>query len=218
MSRYSSITHPGVWSGNGKPAVRVRELVCVQLQVMQGLDVIVARGTQKPSPERAHMIPSRAQVLMVAIRNEPQMAQAELRHNARNPVGHCKQRRGEAGVLPGSAPGDGERISHQLDSPLAREQAHWAGWPALPGDVALRSLPPCLVSEVNISEQKRASTRPTACRRIKRCPEIPVHAHHLRQGAGVALPDDFRHLPNEPLVEFVNELETGNARPGRELE
>jgi hypothetical protein len=220
MSRHSSSTRPGVrfGRGNGKPTVSIRELVRVQLQIVQGFDVIAARGAQKPSPERAQVIPSWPQVLVVTIRDEPQVAQAEPRNDECNTFGHCKQGRSKACVLPGSAPGDGERISHQLDGPPAREQAHRAGRPALPRGIALRALPPCLVSEVNISEEKRASTRPAACRRIERCPEIPVHAQHLRQGAGVALPDDFRRLPNEPLVEFLNELETGDARPGRGLE
>lgn len=219
MSRHSSIarTRIGVGSGNGKPAVRVRELVRVQLQVVQCFDVVAARGTQKPSPERAHVIPSRAQLLMVAIGNEPQVMQSELRHDARDPVGHCKQSRRKSGVLPGRAPGDGKRISHQLDRPPAREQAR-ADRPALPGLVILRSPPPCLVPEVNVCEQERTTTRPPTCRRIKSEPEIPVHADHLRQGAGVALPDELRRLPNEPLVEFVNEFETRDAGPGRGIE
>ena len=88
-------------------------------------------------------------------------------------------------------------------------------WPALPRGVALCSLPPRLVPEVNVGEQKRTSARLAACRRIQGYPKVTVDPHHIRQGTRVALPDRFRRLRDEPLVEFVNELETGAARPGR---
>jgi hypothetical protein len=217
MSRNSSITDPwiGIGSGNCKPAVGIGKLECMQMQVVQCLDVIATRGTQKPSPERAQVIPSRAQVLMVVIRNEPQVTQAELRNDTRDLIRHGKQCRGETRVLPGSAPSDDERISHQLDRPPARKQMHRPIWPALPRGVALRSLPPRLVPEVNVGEQKRTSARLPACRRIQGYPKVPVDPHRIRQGTGIALPDHFRRLRNEPLVEFVNELETGAARPGR---
>lgn len=215
MGRHSSITHTwiGVESGNRKPAVGIRKLVRVQMQVVQCLDVIPARGTQKPSPERAQMIPSRAQMLMVLIRNEPQVAQAELRNNSGNLLRHCKQGGGEAGVLPGGAPGDDEGISHQLNCHLPREKAPKARWSTLPRVVALRSLPPCLVSEVNIGEEKRTSARPPACGRIQSHPQVAVYPHHLRQRARVAFSDHLRRLHDELLVEFVNELETGAAGP-----
>ena len=217
MSRNSSITDPwiGIGSGNCKPADGIGKLVCVQMQVVQCLDVIAAGGTQKPSPERAQMIPSGAQMLMVVIGNEPQVAQTQLRNDPDNVIGHCKQRRCEARVLPGGAPSDDERISHQLNCALTGEQAHRCCRPTLPRRVALRSLPPCLVSEVDVGEQKRTSARPPACGRIQRYPKIAVYPHHLRQRARIAFPDHLRRLRNEPLVEFVNQLETGSARPGR---
>lgn len=217
MSRHSSITQTwiGIESGNRKPALGIRKLVRVQLQIVQCLDIIAARGTQKPSPERAQMIPPRAQMLMVMVRNEPQVAQAELCNDSGNLLRHCKQSGGEAGVLPGGAPGDDECISHQLNCHLTREQASRARWPTLPRVVALRSLPPCLVSEMNIGEEKRTSARPPACGRIQSHPQITVYPHHLRQRARVAFSDHLRRLQDEPLVEFVNKLETGAARPGR---
>ena len=218
MSRHSSIvTHAWVTVGRRscRPAVSIGKLVCVQMQVVQCLDVIAAGGTQKPSPERAQMIPSGAQVLMVVIRNEPQVAQTQLRNDPDNVIGHCKQRRCEARVLPDGAPSDDERISHQLNCALTGEQAHRCCRPTLPRRVALRSLPPGLVSEVDVGEQKRTSARPPACRRIQRYPKIAVYPHHLRQRARIAFPDHLRCFNNEPLVEFMNELEARAARPGR---
>ncbi len=217
MSRHSSITQTwiGVESGNRKPAVGIRKLVRVHLQVVQCLDVIADRGTQKPPPQRAQMIPSRAQLLMVVIRNEPQVAQAELRNDWGNLLRHCKEGRGEASVLPGGAPGDDKCISHQLNCHLTREQASRTRRSTLPRVIALRSLPPCLVSEMNIGEEKRTSARPPACGRIQSYPQITVYPHHLRQRARVAFSDHLRRLHDEPLVEFVNKLETGAARPRR---
>lgn len=220
MSRYSSITAPwiGVGSGICKAALGIRKLVCVQMQVLQCLAVIATRGTQKPSPERAQVIPSRAQVLMMVIRNEPQLTQAELRNDTRDLVRHRKQRGGKARVLPGGVPSHHEGIPHQLNRALARKQAHRASGSALPRGVALRSLPPRLVPEVDVREQKRTSTRLPAATRTQSYPKIPVDPHRGRQGARLAFSDHFRRLINEPLVEFVYELETGAARPGWEHE
>ena len=180
MSRHSSITQTwtGAGSGNCKPAVGIRKLVCVQMQIVQRLDVIAASSTQKPSPERAQMIPSRTQMLMMVIRDESQVPQAELRNDLSNLPGHCKQGRSKAGVLPGGAPGDDERISRQLNCPLTREQTHRTCWSALPRGVALRSLPPFLVSEMDISEQKGTSTRPPTCRCIQSYPKVAMYPHH----------------------------------------
>ena len=221
MSRHSSITSSAwiaVGNGSRKAAIGIRKLVRVQLQVVQCLDVIAACSAQKPPPERAQMIPSRAQLLMVVKRNESQMAQAELRNDSGHLLGHCKQGRGEARVLPGGVPGDDERISHQLNRELAGEQARRCCRPTLPRSVALRSLPPCLVSEVDVSEEKRTLARPLACGCIQSDPKVAMYPHHLRQCARVALSDNFRRLHDEPLVEFVDELETGAARPGRRHE
>lgn len=217
MSWYSSVTDPwvGIGSGDYKPAVGIRNLECVQMQVVQCFAIVATRGTQKPSPERALVIPSRTQVLMLVIRDESQVTQAELRNDTGDLLGHRKQDRGQAGVLPGGAPSDDERISHQLNCPLAWEQAHRASWPALPGAVALCSLPPSLVPELDISEQKRTSTCPPTCRWIQSYPKVPVDPHHIRQGARVAFPGHLRRLRNESLVEFVNQLETGAAPPAR---
>lgn len=49
--------------------------------------------------------------------------------------------------------------------------------------------------------------------RIQSYPKIAVYPYHLRQRARVGFSDHFRRLHNEPLVEFVNELETGAAWP-----
>lgn len=221
MSRHSSITGPWISIGSGdcKPAVSIRKLECVQMQVAQRLAIIAVRSTQKPSPERAQMVPPRAQVLMVVIRNDPQVAQAELRNDTGNPVGHRKQGCREADILSGCAPRDGERIPHQFSFQPAREQSHrGSSWPALPRSIALRSLPPCLVSEVDVYEQKRTSTCAPACGRIQGEPKIPVHPHDLGQRARLAFADQFRRLGNESLIEFVNELEQGAAWPGRGYE
>ncbi len=217
MSRHSSIrrTWTQFRSRNSKPAVGVRKLVRVQMQVVERLDVVAARGAQKPSPERAQVIPSRTQMLMVVIRNEPQVAQPELRNDARNPVGHRKQGRGEADVLAGRVPGDDECISHQLNCPFTREQAHRGWWTTLPRRIALRSLPPCLALEVDIGEEKRTPTRPPTCGSIQRHPKIAMYPHHLRQRARLALSDHLRRLHDKSLVEFVYELETRATRPRR---
>ena len=55
------MARPGIAFGSGtsKSAVRIGELVRVQLQVVQRLDIVAARGTQKPRPERAHVIRGR---------------------------------------------------------------------------------------------------------------------------------------------------------------
>src|SRR6185312_16356072 len=121
MRRHSSITYAWIMDGSGsyKPAVGIRNLVCVQLHVVQCLDVVAASGTQKPSPEGAQMIPSRAQVLVVVIRNEPQVTQAERCNDTGDRIGHREQGGGKPGILPGGEPGDDERISHQLNRPLA---------------------------------------------------------------------------------------------------
>lgn len=52
--------------------------------------------------------------------------------------------------------------------------------------------------------------RPTGSRVTQK---IAVYPYHLRQRARVGFSDHFRRLHNEPLVEFVNELETGAAWP-----
>src|SRR5215469_4159012 len=101
------------------------------MQIVQCLAVIAARGAQKPSPERTQMIPSRTQVLMVVIRNEPQLTQAQLGHDMSDLVRHGKQCGGEARVLSGGTPSDYERISRQLNGPLARKQVHRACGSAL---------------------------------------------------------------------------------------
>ena len=215
MGRHSFIRDPwiGIGSGNCKPAVGIRKLVCVQMQIVQRLGIVAARGAQKSSPERAQVLPSQTQVLVMVIRNEPQVTQAELRNGTGAPVGHRKQARGEASVLPGRVPGDNERVAHQLNRPPAREVAHRDSWTALPRGVALHAMPPCLVPELDVGEQKWTSTRPMACRRIQSDPKVPVDPHHIRQRARVAFPGHFRRLLNEAFVEFIDELETGTARP-----
>lgn len=164
------------------------------------------------------MIPSRAQVLVVVIRNEPQVIQAKRRNDTGDRIRHREEGCGQPGILPGGAPGDDERISRQLNRPFAWEEARGGGWPALPGLVALNSLPPYLVTKVDVGEQKWTATRPLACSRIQSYPKIAVYSQHLRQRGRAAFADHFSRLHNEPLVEFVNEIETRPARPGRRHE
>lgn len=218
MTRYSLIVshRNGTRSRSCKPAVGIGKLERVQLQVVQRLAVITTRSAQEPPPERAQVLPSRPQVLMTLLGDPSQMMQAELRHDAGNLIGHREHGSGEPRVLSRSRPGDEERIPHQLDGGLARKQAYRGELPAVPRSIVLRTLPPSRISELNVRKQKRTFARPAACRAIEAHPKVAVHPHHLRQHALAVFPRGLRRLRNEPLIEFVNELEARAAIPGRD--
>lgn len=194
-------------------AVGIRKLECLQMQVVQRLPVVAARRAQEPTPERAQVLPSRAQVLMAVIRDVPQLAQPELRNDVGNLVGHGEESSGKSGVLPGRAAGDDERVSREVHGRLAQKQAHRARRPAVPRRFILRPLPPGRVPELDVREQKRALTHPPAGRAIQTQPQISMHPHHLGHGARAVLACDLRHLLYEHFVELVNELEAGAAGP-----
>lgn len=206
----------GVGSGSCKPAVGIRKLECVQMQVVERLAIIVARRTEKPAPERAQVLPPWAQLLMVVVGDLPHVSQAKLRNDAGDSLRHRKQGSGEPGVLPRGVAGNEERIPHQLDGRPAREQAHRAGRPAVPRRVVLRPLPPGRVLEVDVHEQKWTLTCPLACGAFQTHPKIPVHAHHLWQRAPIVFSGSIRHLLYKQFVELVNELKAGAAGPMRD--
>jgi hypothetical protein len=196
----------GVGSGPCKAAVGIRKLECVQMQVVERLAVVAAHRTQEAAPERAQVLPSRAQVLMAVIGYVPHVAQAKLRNDAGDPLRHREQGSGEPGVLSGRVAGNEERIPRQLDRRPAREQAHRAGRPAVPRRVALRALPPSRVPELEVHEQKRTLTCPLACGAVQTHPKIPVHPHYLGQRMPIVFPGSIRHLLYKQFIELVNEL------------
>lgn len=189
--------------------VCIRKLKCVQMQIVERLVVVAAGSTQEPTPERAQMLPSRAQVLMAVIRYAPHVAQSKLRDHACNSLRHRKQCGGEPGVLPGAVAGNEKGVPSQFDSRLAPKQAHRAGRPAVPRRIALRAAPPCDVPEMEVREQKRTLTRPLARRAIQTRPKILVHPHYLGQRMPIVFSGDLRHLLDKQLVELMNELEAG---------
>lgn len=205
----------GVWTGRCEPAVGIRNLECLQMQVVQRFAVVAASRAQEPTPERAQVLPSRAQMRMVVIRDVLQLAQAELCNDVGDLVRHGKESGGKPGILPGRVPGDDKCISREVDSRLAQKQAHRGRRPTVPRQVILRPLPPGRVPELDVREQKRALTRPPACRAIQTQPKIPMHQHHLGHGALAVLACYLRHLLYEKFVELVNKLEAGTTGPRR---
>jgi hypothetical protein len=218
MSRNSSIMdyRSGVWTGRCEPAVGIRKLECLQMQVVERFAVVATCRTQEPTPERAQVLPSRAQVLMVVIREVPQLAQPEFRNYVGDLVRHGEESRGKSGVLPSRIPCDNERIPREVDGRLAQKQAFRARRPAVPRRVILRPLPPGRVPELDIRKQKWALTCSPACRATQTPPEIPMHPHHLGHGAFAVLACDLHHLLYEQFVELVNELEARAAGPRRD--
>lgn len=198
------------------PAVSIRKLECLQMQVVQRLHVVAACRAQESTPERAQVLPSRAQMLMAVIRDVPQLAQPELRNDVSNLVRHGEESSGKSGVLPGRAAGDDESISRELDGGLTQKQAHRARRPAVPRRFILRPLPPGRVPKLDVRKQKRALTRPTAGRAIQTQPKISMHPHHLGHSALAVRACDLRHLLYEHFVELVNELEAGATGPRRD--
>lgn len=218
MSRYSSITDPRNGGGNGrcKTAVGIRKPECMQMQLVQRLAIVAARRAQEPAPERAQVLPSWAQVLMVVIGHVSQLAQPELCNDAGDLFGHGEERSSKSGVLLGGVPGNDERIPHQVDGRLAREEAYRAGWAAMPRRVVLSALPPGGIAELDVREQKRTLTRPLTCWAIETDPKIPVHPHHLGHGVVAVLACSLCQLFDEQLVELMNELEAGASGPRRD--
>jgi hypothetical protein len=206
----------GVGSGFCEAAVGIRKLECMQMQVVERLAVIADRRSQEPAPERAQVLPSRAQVLVALIGYAPHVAQAELRNDAGDPLRHREQRTGEPGVLSGSVAGNEERIPRQFNSRPAPKQAHRAGRPAVPRGVAVRALPPGRVPELEVPEQKRTLTCPPACGAVQTRPEILVHPHYLGQRMPVAFSRSIRHLFYKQFIELVNELKAGVDGPVRD--
>lgn len=196
----------------GRPcsaAVGIRNLKCVQMQIVERLAVVAARCTQKSAPERAQMLPPRAQVLMTMIGNASHVAQSKLRYHAGDSRRHRKKRSGKTGVESRAVAGYEKSIPRQLDSGLASKQAPRAGRPAMPRGIALRAAPPLDIPELEVHEQKRALACPLACGAVQAHPQIPVHPHHFRQRMSIIFSGDVHHLPNKQLVELMNELETG---------
>lgn len=190
-------------------AVGIRKLKCVQMQIVERLAVVAARRTQEPAPERAQMLPSRAQVLMAMIGYAPHVAQSKLRYHAGNTLRHREQGSGEPGVLSGAVAGNEKGIPRQLDGRFAPKQARRAGRTAVPRRIALRAVPPCNVPELEVHEQKRTLTCPLACGAVQTHPKVLVHPHHLGQRMPIVFSGDVRHMLNKQLVELMNELKAG---------
>lgn len=186
------------------------------MEVVQRLPIVAARRIQEAAPERAQVLPSRAQVLMVVIRDVPQLAQPELRNDVGDLLGHGKEGCGKSSVLPSRVPGEVERIPRELDGRLAQKQTNRARRSAVPSQVMLRPLPPGRVPELDVRKQEWALTCQPARRAIQTHPKIPVHPHHLGHGALTALARNLRHLLYEQFVELVNELEARTTAPGRD--
>lgn len=196
----------------GRPcsvAVGIRKLKCVQMQIVERLAVVAHGRTQEPTPERAQMLPSRAQVLVAMIRYVSHMAQSKLRYHAGNSRRHSEKRCGKTRVQSGAVAGYEQGIPRQLDSRLAPKQAPRARRSAMPRRIALRATPPLNVPELEVHEQKRTPTCPLAREAIQPQPQITVHPHHLRQRVPIVVSGDVRHLLDKQLVELVNELEAG---------
>lgn len=206
----------GVGTRRFRPAVGIRKLECLQMQVVHRFPIVAARRVQEAAPERAEVFPSWAQVLMVTIGNVPQLAHPELCDHVGDLVRHGKESSGKSGVLPGRTPGDDERIPCEVDGRLAQKQARRARRSSMPSGVISCPLPPSRVPELDVRKQKWALTRPQACRAIQTRPKIPMHSHHLGHGALAVLACDLRYLFYEMLIELVNELEAGAARPRRD--
>lgn len=202
--------------GRYEPAVGIRKLECLQVQVVQGLPIVAARCTQEAAPERTQVLPSRAQVLMALVRDLPQLAQPELCNDVSDLVRHGEEGCGKTGVLPGRVPGDDESISREVDSRLAQEQPRRARRPAVPPGIMLRPFPPGRVPELDVRKQKWAPTRPSARRAIQTHPKVPVHPQYLGRGAVGLFARNLRHLLHEEFIEVVNELEARATCPWRD--
>ena len=206
----------GVGIGRCECAVGIRKLECLQVQVIQRLPIVAARCAQEAAPERAQVLPSGAQVLMVTVSDLPQLAQPELCNDMGDLVRHGEESGRKTDVLPGRVPCDDERIPREVDGRLAREQSRRARRAAVPPGIMLRPLPPGLVPELDVRKQKWTLTRPSARRAIQTHPKVPVHPQYLGRGAVGLFARNLRHLLHEEFIEVVNELEARATCPWRD--